>query len=113
MARQGRVIPGVESISYSSEFFSTGPDLEYELTHYNDDILNLAVESLKSSYAEFPSVYDIQDSLNPGKRQYDIELTAAGEAAGLTPAIVARQLRRSFFGEEVQRIQRGREELKS
>ena len=106
------VIPGVESISYSSEFFSTGPDLEYELTHYNDDILNLAVESLKSSYAEFPSVYDIQDSLNPGKRQYDIELTAAGEAAGLTPAIVARQLRRSFFGEEVQRIQRGREELK-
>ncbi|MCY4532973.1 MAG: efflux RND transporter permease subunit [Gammaproteobacteria bacterium] len=106
------MIPGVESISYSSEFFRFGSDLEYELTHYNDDILNLAVESLKSSFAEFPSIYDIQDSLNPGKRQYDIELTAAGEAAGLTPAIVARQLRRSFFGEEVQRIQRGREELK-
>ena len=35
-----------------------------------------------------------------------------GEAAGLTPADVARQLRRSFFGEEVQRIQRGRREVK-
>ena len=47
-----------------------------------------------------------------GKRQYDIELTPAGEAAGLTPADVARQLRRNFFGDEVQRIQRGREEVK-
>jgi multidrug efflux pump subunit AcrB len=39
-------------------------------------------------------------------------LTPAGEAAGLTAADVARQLRQNFFGEEVQRIQRGRQELK-
>jgi multidrug efflux pump subunit AcrB len=56
--------------------------------------------------------YEIQDSNSIGKRQFDINLTPTGEAAGLTPADVARQLRRNFFGEEVQRIQRGREELK-
>ncbi len=105
-------IPGVESASYSAESFGGGPDLQYELTHQDDAVLNEAVESLRASYASFPSVYDIQDSFSPGKRQYDIELTSAGEAAGLTPATVARQLRRSFFGEEVQRIQRGREEIK-
>jgi multidrug efflux pump subunit AcrB len=105
-------IAGAESLSFSAEFFFGGPDVQYELTHADDDILNEAVDSLKVSYATIPSAYDIQDSFSPGKRQYDIELTAAGEAVGLTPAAVARQLRRNFFGEEVQRIQRGREEIK-
>ena len=54
----------------------------------------------------------MQDSDTLGKRQYDIELTPAGEAAGLTQADIARQLRGNFFGDEVQRIQRGRHELK-
>ena len=105
-------IPGVESLSFSSEFFGGGPDLQYELTHVDDEILNQAVEELKAAFDSLPSVYDVQDSFDIGKRQYDIELTPAGEAIGLTPAYVARQLRWNFFGEEVQRIQRGREELK-
>ena len=105
-------IPGVERLSYVSEFFSGGADIEFELAHQDDKVLALAVESLKQSYARYPAVYEIQDSNSLGKRQYDIELTSVGEAAGLTPADVARQLRRNFFGEEVQRIQRGREEVK-
>ena len=105
-------IPGVERLSYVSEFFSGGADIEFELAHQDDKVLALAVESLKQSYARYPAVYEIQDSNSLGKRQYDIELTSIGEAAGLTPADVARQLRRNFFGEEVQRIQRGREEVK-
>ena len=67
---------------------------------------------MKEGYENIPGVYDIQDSFSLGKRQFDVTLTAAGEAAGLTPAAVARQLRGNFFGQEVQRIQRGREELK-
>ena len=67
---------------------------------------------MKAGYAEIQGAYDIQDSFSLGKRQFDITLTAAGEAAGLTPAMIARQLRGNFFGQEVQRIQRGREELK-
>ena len=110
-ARVGE-IPGVESLSFSAEFFGGGPDVQYELTHQDNDVLLQAVQSLKESYAEIPAIYDIQDSFNLGKRQYDIELTAAGKSAGLTPADVSRQLRRNFFGDEVQRIQRGREELK-
>lgn len=105
-------IPGVERLSYTSEFFSGGADVEYELAHQDDAILAEATESLKAAYRKIPSMYEIQDSNSPGKRQFDIELTAAGEAAGLSPSDVARQLRRNFFGEEVQRIQRGRQEVK-
>ena len=105
-------IAGAERLSYEAEFFGPGGDVEYELAHQDDAMLHQAVADLKDAYAAIPSLYEIQDSESLGKRQYDIELTPAGEAAGLTPADVARQLRRNFFGDEVQRIQRGRREIK-
>ena len=105
-------IAGVERLSFVADFFSGGADIEFELAHENEDVLFQAVDAMKEGYGNIPGVYDIQDSFSLGKRQFDVTLTAAGEAAGLTPAAIARQLRGNFFGQEVQRIQRGREELK-
>ena len=105
-------IPGVERLTFVADQFGPGADLEYELAHQDDATLEAAVEALKDAYRTYDSTYEIQDSNSLGKRQYDIELTPAGEAAGLTPADVARQLRRNFFGDEVHRVQRGRSELK-
>jgi multidrug efflux pump subunit AcrB len=105
-------IPGVERLSYVAEFFGGQPDLEFELAHQDSVVLEQAVTSLRASYETIDGVYEVQDSNSIGKRQLDINLTPTGEAAGLTPTDIARQLRRNFFGEEVQRIQRGREELK-
>jgi multidrug efflux pump subunit AcrB len=102
----------VEKLSFVAEFFRGGSSLGFDLSHQDDASLLAAVSELKMQMAEDPAVYDIQDSVSLGKRQFDIDLTPAGEAAGLSAADVARQLRQSFFGEEVQRIQRGREELK-
>ena len=104
-------IAGVERLSFATDFFGGG-DIEYELSHRDDDLLLEAVERLKAGMAGITGTAEIQDTVSLGKRQFDIALTAAGEAAGLSPAIVARQLRQHFFGEEVHRIQRGREELK-
>ena len=106
-------VPGAERLTFSAEFAGPGgADVEYELAHQDDATLSAAVDDLKEAYRRYPSMYEIQDSDSPGKRQYDIELTPAGEAAGLTQADIARQLRGNFFGAEVHRIQRGRQELK-
>ena len=106
------IIPGVEKLNYVSQFFGNPSDVSYELTHQDEVILDQAVQDLKQVYGDMPGLFEIQDSNSPGKRQFDIQLTATGVAAGLTPADVAMQLRRNFYGEEVQRIQRGREELR-
>ncbi|MFT4714388.1 MAG: multidrug efflux pump subunit AcrB [Candidatus Azotimanducaceae bacterium] len=105
-------IPGVERLSYVADFFGGQADIEFELAHQDSEALEQAVSSLRGSYESIDGVYEVQDSNSIGKRQLDINLTPTGEAAGLTPTDIARQLRRNFFGEEVQRIQRGREELK-
>ena len=104
-------VAGVERLSFVADFFS-GSTVEYELSHRDEDVLLAAVDFIKAEYTKTAGLTEIQDSISLGKRQYDIELTAAGEAVGLTPAGVARQLREHFFGAEVHRIQRGRQELK-
>ncbi len=105
-------IPNAESVNYSSNLISESSVLEYELVHDDDARLKQAVEWMRERFKEQPMLTELRDTLSDGKRQFDIELTPEGEAAGLSQAMVARQLRQNFFGEEVQRIQRGRDEIK-
>ena len=105
-------IAGVERLVFTSTFASFGADIEYELAHENPDRLIDAADLLKAKLAEIPGVDQIEDSFDIGKRQLVFELTDAGRAAGLQPADIAQQIRQGFFGEEVQRIQRGREEIR-
>ena len=105
-------IPGVEQANFSSGFFGGFNRINYDLSHLEEAQLNRAADFLEAELLDVNGLVEVTNSLTEGKRQFDIELTSTGEAAGLTQADVARQLRRSFFGEEVHRIQRGRDELR-
>ena len=65
-----------------------------------------------ASLAEYPGVEDIADSFLPGKRELKLQLTSKGRTLGLTLSDLARQVRSGFYGEEVQRIQRGRDDIR-
>ena len=105
-------IEGAERVGFTSGFVRFGADVEFELAHQDEAQLIAAAEALKAQLAAVEGVNQIEDSFDLGKRQLVFELTAAGRAAGLRPADVAVQVRQAFFGEEVQRIQRGREEVR-
>jgi multidrug efflux pump subunit AcrB len=105
-------IEGAERVNFASGFAGFGKDIEYELAHQDENQLIAAVDSMKAKLAEIDGVNQVEDSFDLGKRQLVFELTPAGRAAGLRPADVAIQVRQAFFGEEVQRIQRGREEVR-
>ena len=105
-------IEGAERLTYDSSVARFGADVEFELAHRDETQLVAAAEAMKERLADVDGLNQIEDSFDLGKRQLLFELTPAGRAAGLRPADVARQVRRGFFGEEVQRIQRGREEVR-
>ena len=46
------------------------------------------------------------------KRELKLKLNSAGRALGLTESDLGRQVRQAYYGEEIQRLQRDREELK-
>ena len=105
-------IEGAERVSFASSFVQFGSDIEFELAHQDEALLVAAAEDLKQQLALIDGVNQVEDSFDLGKRQLVFELTAAGRAAGLREADIANQVRQGFFGEEVQRIQRGREEIR-
>ncbi len=61
---------------------------------------------------QFEGVKNISSNLVAGYPQYRLVLTEEGRVLGLTVEDLATQVRQSFYGEEVQRIQRGKDEVK-
>ena len=105
-------VRGVESIRYNTALTPSNPEVQYALVHPDEETVAAATSDLRSALENMPSLFQVEDSLGKSKRQFDLELTEAGIAAGLSPAGLAMQLRNRFYGAEVQRIQRGRDEIK-
>ena len=104
--------PHLEQLDFWRTQSRTPSNLGYALLHEDGDVLAQAVAELRSFMEGIPGVVRVADSLAPGKRHIQVELTPAGKAAGFTLASVGAQLRANFHGVEVQRIQRGHEEIK-
>ena len=102
----------LEEVFIQTTRFRFKPSVAYTLVHDDPEILRQAATELLSFMGAIPGLYALSDSLSPGKRHFDIELTPAGKAAGLSLAMISEQMRANFHGLEVQRIQRGRDEIK-
>ena len=109
-ARVGDV-SGLEHVEYVTSRSKLRPNLAYSIRHDDPQVLQDAARKLRSALASIHGVYGVYDNLSPGKRQLEVELTPAGKAAGLSPALLGSQLRARLHGAEAQRIQRGREEI--
>lgn len=105
-------VAGVRSLVFVSSTISGGDDLSFNLTHLDSDQLLQSVESLTEALGGIDGVSEIETSNELGSRQLAFTLTEAGTAAGLTVRDLGSQVRQAYFGEEVQRIQRGSEEVK-
>lgn len=107
-------IVGADQLTFATadRYGGDGFDLSVALVHPDADVLAHAASDLAAAIKTAPGVLDAYDSLTPGRRHFDLHLTPAGKAAGLTAGELASQLRARFFGTEVQRIQRGRDEVK-
>ncbi len=104
-------VANLEKAEFRSGRIPARPNVSYSLKHDDIETLRSAAADLRAGMADMPGIYGIHDDLAPGKRHFEIELTPAGKAAGLTPSLIGKQLRSAFHGADVQRIQRGREEI--
>ncbi|MBN1844832.1 MAG: efflux RND transporter permease subunit [Sedimentisphaerales bacterium] len=105
-------IPGVSALTFTSTLFSAGDAVNVELAHEDFDTLLEAVERLKEALAGYEGVSDITDSFETGKKELKLSLRPEGRLLRLTLADLARQVRQGFYGYEVQRIQRGRDDIR-
>ena len=105
-------IAGISSLTFVSEWASTGDPINVELSHRKFDTLLEVSSRLKEILRNYTGVSDIADDFNLGKAELKLELKETGRMLGLTLSDLARQVRQGFYGEEAQRIQRGRDDIR-
>ncbi len=84
------------------------------IAFYSDDLdeLGQVVDMMKDSLEEFPELINIESSDQEGLREINITLKEKAKLLGLDLNTVVGQVRSGFFGAEVQRLQRGEDEVK-
>ena len=106
------VMPEAENLQFTADIFQAGDAINVVLTGANFDELQDAAEWLKDKLGDYEEVIDIADSFREGKEEIQLQIKPEAEALGLTQIDLARQVRSAFYGEEVQRIQRGRDDVR-
>ncbi|MBT6450507.1 MAG: efflux RND transporter permease subunit, partial [Verrucomicrobiales bacterium] len=103
---------GATEVGFSASIFSAGKPINIRLSGPSLAALKAATEELKLRLKSYPGVQDISDTFRAGKRELKIKLKPEAELLGLRQTDLARQVRQAFYGEEAQRIQRNRDDLK-
>ena len=105
-------VPSDVRLVFLTDRVAQMPGIDIRLTGSDPASLGTAVAAVRRELATYPGVYQIADTFRIGKEELQLAVTPAGEALGLTLAEVGRQVRQAFYGEEVQRVQRGRDDVR-
>jgi multidrug efflux pump subunit AcrB len=101
-----------DEVLFVSDYFSFGDPVDIQLNAMDVSELERAAEELKIKLSEYPGVFDISDSFQGGKSEIRLSILPAAEALGLSLEDLARQVRQAFYGEQAQRIQRERDDIR-
>ena len=89
-----------------------GKPVSVRLLGRNVEELEQAKDYLKNQLVQLADLKEIQDDEDIGRREMQIELTPKAYFLGLTHGELTKQIRQGFFGEEVQRLQKGQDEVR-
>ena len=108
-------IPGADSIKFDARSMGPGgASIEFKVLAdtKGERWLEQAAEECKLWLDSKTGVFDIEDSMRPGKWQRLLKLNQEGQALSLNERDLAETVRAVYFGDEVMRLQRGRHEVK-
>ncbi len=105
-------IVGAKELYFRAEIGRGGEPIDVQLTGPDINDLVAASEEVSAHLTQYPGLYDFATSLDESRDEVQLSIKPEAEQFGLSLADLARQVRQAFYGEEIQRIQRGRDELR-
>ncbi|MFT5126882.1 MAG: multidrug efflux pump subunit AcrB [Rhodothermales bacterium] len=105
-------IPGARELNFRAEIGRSRDPIDVKLSGQDFDAMAAVAAKLRDKLTEYPTVFDIADTYQDGKEEIQLKIRPEAEHLGITQRELARQVRQAFFGEEAQRIQRGRDDVR-
>jgi multidrug efflux pump subunit AcrB len=104
-------VPEAENVIVGGFSFGGTPiAVRFQSSDYQQ--LIRAKDLLKDELQEIAGVKDIRDDTPLGNNEFVVTLKPKGQALGFTVRDLTTQLRQGFYGDEVMRLQKGRDEVK-
>lgn len=105
-------IPDAVELKFEAYSMHAGSPIGLVLSSDHPGDLVAASTELRGALEGYAGVLDVSDSFRAGKEEIRLRLLPEAESLGLTLGDLARQVRTAFYGAEVQRIQRGRDDVR-
>ncbi len=105
-------IPGAEKVSFIGHIRHGGMPLDIELRGQDFNLLTELSEQVQNYLSGYPGVFDISDDYEQGKEELQLSIKPEAELLGITLEGLARQVQQAFLGQQAQRIQRGRDDIR-
>ena len=106
-------IAGVEALTF--EALAQGPPgapIEIWIQGHELETILAASKRLQKRLGQFEGVYQIRSDFSPGKNEMRLSLKPEARALGFTVEDLARQVYAGYYGQEVVRLQRGRDDVR-
>lgn len=106
-------IPHVLRLSFATlDTPPVGRPMEIQLQSQDRRQLVQASAYLKKRLLSFAGISDFENDFTPGKRELRLRLTPLAHSLEVSLQEVAQQIRHRMYGQEVMRLQRGRDEVR-
>lgn len=89
-----------------------GKEVSISLQSEESKELETAANWMKDQIGSLPEVKSVLDNSGIGNRELHLELKSKAYLLGLNEMAISNQIRQGFFGQEVQRLIKGRDEIK-
>ena len=89
-----------------------GKEVSISLQSEESKQLETAANWMKEQISGLPEVKSVLDNSGIGNRELHLELKSKAYLLGLNEMAISNQIRQGFFGQEVQRLIKGRDEIK-
>lgn len=107
-----RIGPIPEAERFTLSYSGSGDALSIDIRSRSNETLDQASTELQQQLRNFTGLFDISDSYESAKDEFQIKLKPQAQQLGLSASQIARQIRDAFFGIEAQRIPRGRDDVR-
>lgn len=104
-------VHGVETLTYGQRSFF-GAAIQVGFTGDDMNQLRLAKDEFKAILEKDKRLKDVDDNDQKGGLEFHLELLPKAKALGVNLQTIIRQVRQGYFGLEIQRLQRGTDEIK-
>lgn len=107
-------LPQAQSFTINAAMNGGGPEITLNLSLFDNDyaVQAAAVAEISSALQGFAGVHNVRNNLDAGKVELNIKLKPRAAPLGLSLDDVARQVRQGYYGEEIQRIARAKEDVR-